>query len=104
MRLAGPNPVGLQLECGDFLGWYHKSVAYVILGTATVLYSLQASFIFIPEAVLVNCLKAMVHLTAFSQTFLWCAAQVSLESSMTPSSLALGLRQTCTVFCSLLWE
>src|SRR5258706_5463752 len=98
VRRVGPKSAGFQSVWDNFLEQNHRSVVYVIFGTATTLYSLRASFIIILDAVLVNCLKAMVHLMAFSWTFLWCAVHVSLESSITPRSFALWLGLTLTVF------
>src|SRR5258706_4700453 len=103
VRMVGPKSAGFRSVWDNFLEQNHRSAAYVIFGTATTLYSLRALFIIILDAVLVNRLKAMVHLTAFSRTFSWCAVHVSLESSITPRSFALGLGLTLTVFRSLPW-
>src|SRR5260370_22969226 len=87
----GPTSVEPWSVLHNILGRNQRSAAYVILGTATTLYNLRASFIRMPDAAFVNRLNAIVHLIAFSRTFSCWALQVSFESSITPSSFACGL-------------
>src|SRR5258706_5472839 len=65
----GPAAVKLQSALHKILGQNQRSEAYVILGTATTLYNLWASFIHMPVTAFVKHLNTIVHLIAFSQTF-----------------------------------
>src|SRR5258706_3338372 len=91
MSRQGPTSVEPWSVLHNILGRNQRSAAYVILGTATMLYNLQALFICMLDATFVNCLNTVVHLIAFSQTFLCWALQVSFELSIMPSSFVCRL-------------
>src|SRR5258706_482957 len=91
MSRQGPASVKPWSVLHSILGRNQRSAAYVILGTATMLYSLWALFIHMPDAAFVKHLNAVVHLITFSWTFSCWALQVSFKSSSMPSSFACRL-------------